>query len=222
MKYELLTLEQFINEGRYDKNIFKAIFLAGGPGSGKSFISKTALTGHGLKVVNSDDMFEKLLKDAGLTPSPEDIFTDKGQEIRGRAKNLTAKQLSNYIDGRLGLIIDGTGKNFDKIKKQSETLRELGYDTSMVFVNTSLKVALERNLNRERVLDPKLVEEMWYEVQDNMGKFQNYFGSRNFKIVDNNKMNQNILNSLWKQVKLYLEEPIRNKKAKDWFKQFDK
>lgn len=55
----MLTFKSFLNEGVNDPAIFKAIFLAGGPGSGKSFIvGKTGLTSMGYKVVNSDDAFE--------------------------------------------------------------------------------------------------------------------------------------------------------------------
>lgn len=75
---------QDMQEGVYDPNIFKAIFLAGGPGSGKSYVVRKTTGGLGMKIVNSDDIYEKMLKDAGLEPTPEDIFSDKGQEI-GRA-----------------------------------------------------------------------------------------------------------------------------------------
>ena len=52
------SFKTFLNEGVNDPAIFKAIFLAGGPGSGKSFIvGKTGLTSMGYKVVNSDDAF---------------------------------------------------------------------------------------------------------------------------------------------------------------------
>ena len=83
----MLSFQQFIDEGVNDPAIFKAIFLAGGPGSGKSFIvGKTGLTSMGYKVVNSDDAFEVSLKKAGMTMNPDDIFSVKGQEIRGKAK----------------------------------------------------------------------------------------------------------------------------------------
>ena len=89
----MLSFQQFIDEGVNDPAIFKAIFLAGGPGSGKSFIvGKTGLTSMGYKVVNSDDAFEVSLKKAGMTMNPDDIFSVKGQEIRGKAKRLTAKK----------------------------------------------------------------------------------------------------------------------------------
>ena len=56
-----------LQEGLYDPNIFKAFFLAGGPGSGKSYVVRRTTGGTGLKIVNSDEAFEVLLKKAGLS-----------------------------------------------------------------------------------------------------------------------------------------------------------
>ena len=56
-----------LNEGLYDPCIFKAFFLAGGPGSGKSFVTSSVFAGTGLKLVNSDVKFERDLKKAGLS-----------------------------------------------------------------------------------------------------------------------------------------------------------
>jgi len=207
---------EYLNEGVYDPAIFKAIFLAGGPGSGKSYVTSKVTSGHGLRVVNSDDVFEKMLKDAGLEPSPEDIYSDKGQDIRGKAKNISSSMMSNYIRNRLGVVIDGTGKDFDKIKKQSEMLKDLGYDTFMIFVNTSLDVAQERNQLRPRQLDPKEVERMWKGVQNNIGKFQSYFGGSNFIVVDNNDATEDIFNKVWKYVMKETKKEPKNHIAKEW------
>ena len=43
------------------------------------------------------------------------------------------------------MVIDGTGRDYDKIANQKAILQQLGYDCYMIFVNTSLDVALERN-----------------------------------------------------------------------------
>jgi hypothetical protein len=69
-------LEQMIIEGVDDPGILKCIFMAGGPGSGKSFTAmeifgidkrlKTSFSHTGLKTVNSDSAFEKGLKDNGI------------------------------------------------------------------------------------------------------------------------------------------------------------
>ena len=168
-------LEQMIQEGVNDPGIFKAFFTAGGPGSGKSYVASRSgvgkLSPYGLKLVNSDNQYEKLLKDAGMEMSPENIYSPKGQEIRGRAKTLTKKQQAGYVQGRLGLLIDGTGKDYVKIKKMADSLRKIGYDTYMMFVNTSLDTAQERNKMRERKLEEAEVKKMWNAVQKNLGKF---------------------------------------------------
>ena len=207
-----------VEEGVDDPAIFKAVFLAGGPGSGKSFtVGKTGLTALGFKVVNSDDKFEAALKKADLEPTPDNIFSPKGQKLRGRAKELTAKQRDLYIDGRLGLVIDGTGKNFAKIKKQSELLKAIGYDVAMIFVNTDQDTALIRNRKRSRSLPDAEVETMWKEVQNNLGKFQSMFGS-NFVIVDNSE-GANIekaTTSAYKKMAKFAKDSPKNNIAKKW------
>ena len=162
--YNLFENTQPIEEGPNDPHIFKAIFLAGGPGSGKSFVSSKLLGGTGLRVVNSDDIYEYLMNKQNLALDPETIFSPQGQEIRGKAKELTKKRRSHYLDGRIGIVVDGTGKDVDKVEAEAKKLRELGYDTMMLFVNTSLDVAQERNQMRSRKLDPKEVEKIVYET----------------------------------------------------------
>ena len=213
---------QDMQEGVYDPNIFKAIFLAGGPGSGKSYVVRKTTGGLGMKIVNSDDIYEKMLKDAGLEPTPEDIFSDKGQEIRVRAKKVTKRMQGNFLTGRLGVIIDGTGKDFEKIKGHRKLYQDLGYDTYMVFVNTSLEVALERNRMRERRLDDKMVEKMWSEVQNNLGKFQKLFGPDRMLIVDNSSYsNEEIIDQIERQIYRHLSTQIQNPLGKRWLRDND-
>jgi len=211
------TLKQ-LQEGLYDPNIFKAFFMAGGPGSGKSYVVKKSTGGTGLKIVNSDDAFEKMLKKAGLSlkmPDDELIPRDK---IRDKAKILTDKRRRNYVEGRLGLVIDGTGKDFDKITNQASDLKQIGYDVYMIFVNTSIDVALENNQKRARTLKDSIVKDSWNAVQNNMGKFQRYFGATNFIIVDNNEVDKDgkLFDTCFKRVKRLLSNKINNPQAKRW------
>lgn len=182
------SFKTFLDEGVNDPAIFKAIFLAGGPGSGKSFIvGKTGLTSMGYKVVNSDDAFEAAMKKAGMEMDPENIFSVKGQEIRGKAKALTGKRQARYIEGRLGLVIDGTGKDPDKIVTQARQLIKLGYDVAMVFVNTDLDTAIKRDAARKRTIGEVEATKYWKEVQRNIGRYQQLFGKNNFLVVDNSE-----------------------------------
>ena len=226
---------QMITEGVDDPGILKCVFMAGGPGSGKSFTAKEifgvgkeltqSFSVDGLKLVNSDTAFEKGLKDNGINskelgiiekedPELWDKITKGDSSIRGKAKALTQKQQSFYEAGRLGMVIDGTGDEVNKIKKKKQHAESLGYDCYMVFVNTSLEVALERNANRDRVLPEDLVTEIWKACQNNLGAFQSMFSGK-FVIVDNT-IYRPINKSVQKAVDDFVRKPIYNPIGKKW------
>ena len=208
---------QQLQEGVYDPNIFNAIFLAGGPGSGKSYVVKRSSGGLGLKILNSDDIYEKDLEKAGLDiGKPEDIFSDEGQQIRAKSKRLTKMRRDSWVDGRLGIIIDGTGKDLNKIGRQKKLLDQLGYETMMIFANTSLEVAQQRNKERARTLPEKAVAEMWNQVQKNIGGFQQLFGSRNFIIVDNNDAGEDVFAKVFKRIRGIVVKKPTKPQAKQW------
>ena len=204
-----------LQEGVYDPNILKAFFLAGGPGSGKSYVVKRTTGGLGMKVVNSDIAFEKKLKAAGLSTDLRELDPEVRDEIRGQAKRITAKQKANYVNGRLGLIIDGTGKDYDKIATQATQLKQLGYDVHMIFVNTSLDTALERNAKRDRKVPESLVIKSWNNVQSNMGKFSQFF-RRNFIVVDNNDSEEDVMGPVFKQVMSLAKAKVQNPTGLKW------
>ena len=211
---------QELKEGLYDPNIFKAFFLAGGPGSGKTFVTRNAFGGTGLKQINSDNAFERGLKRAGLSLKMPDSEAESRDMVRVRAKATTSNMQDLAIQGRLGLVIDGTGRDYDKISYQTSMLKELGYDCYMIFVNTSLEVALERNAKRERTVPEYITTQSWKAVQSNIGKFQNLFGMNNMIIIDNNKSDQelvtNVMNKVSKAVRGLLGRPIQSYTAKRW------
>lgn len=215
-------LESQLEEGPNDPHIFKAVFLAGGPGSGKSFVANKMLKGTGLKSVNSDEIYEYLAQKQDLDlGNPDVVASPQGQETRDRAKLLTKKREDNYIDGRLGLIIDGTGKDVAKVSKASKALKELGYDTMMLFVNTSEDVAQQRNTQRARSVPADMVSKMWQTVQQNIMKFQQLFGAANFHVVDNSGGLEDPdraenFREVEKRLHSFLETPPKMPAAKRW------
>ena len=222
MKKTLQEVREYINEGVYDPGIFKAFFLAGGPGSGKTFVTSSAFAGTGLKLVNSDIKFERDLRKANLSlkmPDEEAYFRDL---IRKGAKAFVGKQLDQYLKGRLGMIIDSTARDYSVIQRQVNLLKAIGYDCYMVFVNTSLEVALARNARRERTIPQYITKSSWEGVQNNIGKFQRLFGMSKFIIVDNNKSDLELvtltMNRIGKLVRRYVTSPVQNYKAKQWMK----
>ena len=245
----MVNLKQLLTEGVFDKGILKAVFMAGGPGSGKSYVAgqifgipkKMNISMSGLKSVNSDTEFEFLLKKYGfetfgtgkldIDKWPDDVFDmiaggDEDSEnmtLRKKAKLMTRDRKEKYMEGRLGMIIDGTGHDLGKIKKEKKDLEALGYDCYMVFVNTSLNVAKQRNKERARRLPEKILVKSWKDVQKNLGAFQSLFGS-NFVIVDNSNFlePEDAQKKFGKITKKYIDKfikkPIKNVIGKKWIK----
>jgi len=215
------NFKTFTSEGVNDPAIFKAIFTAGGPGSGKSFVAGKTTAGFGMKVLNSDDILEFLIKKTGqslntLKMTPKEF--EKFLETRQKAKKLSAAKQKILVDGKLGMVIDGTGRRIKKISDHRQHLVDMGYDTFMIFVNTSLEVAHERNRNRPRKLPLDVVEKYWRDVQNNLGSFQSLFGRKNFRIVDNNDAEEDVFLKVNKQVRAFVKEPIKSKIALEWIK----
>jgi len=237
----MIKLIDLLIEGVNDPGIFKAVFLAGGPGSGKSYVAsqlfgipeKLNVSAFGLKLVNQDTELEKFLKkyfgSVDIDNMPDELFkqltdpkSDDYSGMRTHTKALSKERLRLYTQGRLGVIIDGTGHKFKDVQKERQKLVKLGYDTFMVFVNTSLDIAQQRNEERPRVLPKDVVEKYWKSVQKNMAYFQGLFGNANFLLVDNNqhlnpKQAQKKFNMLvGKGISKFIKRPIKNKQAKKW------
>jgi dephospho-CoA kinase len=211
--------QQYITEGVYDPSIFKAFFLGGGPGSGKSWVSARVLSGMGLKVINSDNAFvsklkrEKMTLDFAAHDEKEIIARDK---IRSKSKQVAGMQLGTALEGRLGLIIDSTARDVEKISSQAANLRKIGYDIHMVFVNTSLDVALERNRNRPRRLPDAIIIDSHRQIQKNMGRLQRIFGGRNFLVIDNNKSSEDVNPMVHKKIRSMIDRAPTSYQAVRW------
>tara|TARA_X000000368_G_scaffold259911_1_gene205565 strand:- start:62 stop:931 length:870 start_codon:yes stop_codon:yes gene_type:complete len=237
------TLRVELVEGVNDPGILKAVFLAGGPGSGKTYVAKGLfgiperlnISQTGMKMVNSDKELKYLLNKFGfgtdLDSLPDEVFSNltnpkdpKYSGLRSFAKDLTGQRRKLYQDGRLGMIIDGTGDDFKKIAAEKAELEKVGYDTYMIFVNTTLEVALERNENRDRILPEKIVRDSHREVNQNIGGFQGLFGGSNFMIVDNNKFQDEKqatkrFGMLVKQgLGKFISKPLKNKRGLSWIR----
>lgn len=192
-----------IVEGPNDPNIFKAVIMTGSPGSGKSTVAKKLFGNTGLKMLDVDRFWHH--------------FHDKGKEQDfDRNYELVNKQKQNYIDGRLGLIVDGTGRDVDSLIKSKNELESIGYDTILVFVNTDLDTALKRISSRAketgRNVDKDYTVNAWNQIQKNLGRLQNEFN--NMIIVDNSDGAE--YSGAEKKVRQWLTQNPRNPKAVQW------
>jgi predicted kinase len=201
-----------VDEGVHDPHIFKAVFMAGSPGAGKSTIANKLFAGTGLKTLNVD-AFWQLYK----------AKSKKGNY--SRYWELYKDQEKNFLAGRLGLIIDGTAKNPERMAEVKQTLENLGYDTAMVFVNTSLDTSMNRVINRAkstgkdagREIDPQFVKDAWEKTQRGLGALQSLFGGQ-FVIVDNNRGDIDI-GYVSKTMKRWIEQAPSKPAAREWMQQ---
>lgn len=176
--------EELVQDGVNDPNIFKAIFVVGGPGSGKSFIAKRISKITGMRTVDPDMFFEYLLKKVYPSLKDVDWNSSYNDDASRKAVHLARQRMSLFLNGRMGIIYDGTGRQYEKIKKVVDALAQLGYDQMMVFVNTDLETAVKRNQNRDRTVPSDFLNQAHKEIRDNLGKYQALFGG-NLVIVDN-------------------------------------
>ena len=224
------SFEELLFEGVHDKAIFKAVFLAGGPGSGKDYVLDNTLAGHGLTEINSDKALEYLMDKKGLNktmPASEKIERDV---TRGRAKSMSELRERLALHGRNGVIINGTGDDPEKIKRIKGRLEELGYDTSMIMVNTKDEVSAMRNVERGqrggRTVPETIRKEKWQSVQNARPDLGKIFGDKYIEFDNSEdlrsahpeivKAKKKEMEDIYKQVQKFVNSPPKSKQAKEW------
>jgi len=217
-------------EGRNDPSIFHAVFMAGAPGAGKTFVSDWMSLGPqlGYKVINSDMEFTRYMKDAGLTDENGAVILEPETEfqrgvIRTVAKRHTKAKHDSALIGRLGLVIDGTGANASKVTGQKKTLEALGYECAMVYVSIPLEDSIASDKKRgedgERSIGPELVTAKFKQLDKSIPKLKKAFGTM-FFVIDNTVREKTpaIIRGVLNTITKWSKKMPRNKAAKTWMK----
>ena len=222
--------ESLLNEGVHDQSIFKVVFLAGGPGSGKDYVLDNTLSGHGLTEINSDKALEFLMDKEGLDKRMPASEEEKRNLVRGKAKSVTELRQRLALLGRNGLIINGTGDDVEKVTKIKKRLEELGYESKMVLVNTDDEVSQQRNIERGqrggRTVPENIRREKWESVQNARTEYAKMFGD-NYHEFDNSedlrsappevvKQKKGEMMDIFKNVREFTQKPVANPKAEEW------
>lgn len=226
----MTEISKQLDEGVYDKGIFKAVFFAGGPGSGKDFVLHKTVDGLGFQEINSDTALEFLMDKNNLDKKMPDSEKAEREVVRGKAKNITKMRETLALQGRKGIIVNGTGDDSAKIKKIKERLEELGYDTSMIMVNTRDEVSKQRNIERGerggRSVPEDIRKEKWDSAQAAKSEFEKIFGD-NYVEYDNSddlrkappelvKSKEDELLGIFKGMQKFVTAKPGTTKASDW------
>jgi dephospho-CoA kinase len=170
----------------------KAIFLAGPAGSGKSYIS-SQLIPNTFEVINSDNTYEELLKASGIGLKQKNFTPDQlsqAAKLQAQARKVTQDKLSQSIESKNNIVIDGTGAASGPVLKKKQQLEDLGYETLMLMIYVSPLTSLERNQKRDRSLMPGIVLRTWRDVNKNIELYKQAFGN-DFILLNNNPKDAN-------------------------------
>ena len=151
--------------------------------------------------------------------------------VRGRAKNLEQEKKRLVITGRLGIIVNGTADEVQKIQRKKAELEGLGYDCMMVYVSVADDVSRQRNIERGerggRAVPEHIRKEKWDAAHDSKSHYPELFGPGKFIVVDNSadlrklstderkKVDESHL-AMYKQIRKFIGSPIVNPIAKSW------
>ena len=224
------SFEGVLLEGLHDQGIFKAVFLAGGPGSGKDYVLSNTLEGQGLIEISSDKALEFLMDKKGLDKTMPATEKDKRDIVRTRAKSITELKQRLAIMGRNGLIVNGTGEDYEKISRIKEKLEELGYESAMILVNTEDEISKQRNIERGqrggRTVPEQVRKEKWQNVQNSRPEFAKLFGDK-YMEFDNSqdlrnappevvKAKKDEMLQLYTNIKEFVAQPPQTEASQEW------
>ena len=175
-----------------------AIFMVGGPGSGKSsIVSGLDLIEKGYRYVNQDPYLEEYIREAGL-PTDEKTYDKEQRSLRAKlgwkARKAAEEDLARHTAAKESMVVDGTGASYKATTKKMKALEAVGFEIHMVFVNTSKDVAVKRNRNRsERSLADFIVTKTWDSVQESAAQYREDYAGRFYEVnTDNLSYNQSL------------------------------
>ena len=177
---------------------FKAIFVTGGPGSGKDIVIREAIAESRAVELNLTQAFDYLADKQKLSEQTGDFRRDA---IRNRGP----------------LIINGPADDMVKINHIKEELEDFGYQTLMVFVDTSNEVSQERNSRLSRMMVESVRHDKWLQSQKNKQTFLESFKS--FIYIDNNQSLEAIeedITSTYLNINKFIEDKTYGDVAQMW------
>lgn len=150
-----------INEN-HNRGLFKAIFVTGGPGSGKDIVIREAIAEQKAVELNSVQAFDYLMDKQKLSEQSKDY---RREAIRTRGP----------------LIINGPADDHTRMITIKEELEELGYQSIMVFVDTTNEASKERNERLLKSITESVRQEKWELAQSSKEAYR-----QNFKMIQFN------------------------------------
>lgn len=203
----------FVKESINDKLKLKVLFLCGIPNSGKSTFVKNIFD---IPFTNIDmDKYIKLFADkegVDLDLRPNSSNFSKKTDIRIKSRDLSIDRMENAINSLSAIVIDGTGRDVVSVLNQKYLYESYGYDTAMVYIETDLETALQRNSIRDRKIPEQVIIDIHGRLSKNVEKFKHEF--KNFWIYNAKEdVDGKQLKFVSNKVRKFFYSPINNLKG---------
>ena len=185
-----------LNEGINDPNIFKAVFVAGPPGAGKNHvISALGLSATGLKLLDIDHTLYYLYKSQNAL----DKFAQISDSDYEDAREIEQAKQAILRKNMLGLIVNTTGREPERIRELKNELEDSGYDTFMVFVDASKQISASRIAKRSSKpsapQDNRIVSKAYFDAAhtaaSNAASYYAMLFGEQFAFIENNVATSN-------------------------------
>lgn len=209
-----------LTEGINDKGIFKAVFMAGHPGSGKTWVLSKIKSGQvEPRWVNTDrlyierDRLDKMAADSRFRDFAKN-WNDGWTNIKGDVKRISKTQLALYINSVLPLAVDGTSNNRPVTIRRKGLLESYGYDTAMIFVKTSLETAIKRAEEREKTIgrkvDKEFIKNAYEIIEDSKSYYRGKFDEWNEINNDEGELTEKVIKKAFLHMSNFYSRPISN------------
>ena len=191
---EILREDKMVNFDQLTNNF---VVIAGGPGAGKSFITRNLINLNNVKEFNVDQVRVMTAKKLWGDEWAEMISTPEGYQkildmtyTTSDPRNLTVKNLKNFLgqdrNQPVNVIYDAGGGQEKVMKDVHKIAKDSGMITNLIYVRTPLELAQIRNDERPRSLPNDMVAQYHQKVKDNMRNMIPLFD--NVWIVDNKEL----------------------------------
>jgi len=193
---ELLKEEKVVNFNNQNNNF---VVIAGGPGAGKSFITKNLINLDNVKNFNVDQVRLMTAKKLWGDDWEKNISTPEGYQkildmtfTTSDPRNKTVKFLKSFLEYErnqpVNVVYDAGGGQEQVMKDVHKLAKDNGFDTTLVYVRTPLELAQMRNDDRPRSVPTDMVAQYHQKVKDNMRNiipiFDNVWTIDNKELID--------------------------------------
>jgi len=186
-----IKLQEAVKSGiKQIEHPFKAFFILGPAGSGKTFIKDAALKlPNSFVSVNTDEAIEKVFPKFGLTLKFAEGDVEKKQEVRKLLQQAVSDKTKRKINQALPILFDTTGENTDKMKTIMRSLVDIGYDVGVFMINVPPDFSVEADQNRPRTVGADLTRQISNNYQKEIvdqGAYAQMQGERGITILNPN------------------------------------